>query len=540
MAKGCVKHTFFVRRRAYRPRLCRGRYVLRYMLSFADAVRLETLKRIRRHEAYARWVFDENRRRDRRVAPGQIAEHVQLLRPSDWGLAPGFDPYLVRANYKAVAHAIRSAVRDRTYAPRSPTLFQVPKNGGMRDVSLFQVADNALSRMVYRRLVQKNQSVMSARSYAYRSDLTTHDCLQFIRSEWRPNQRLFIAEYDFSDYFGSIRHEHILRTISDQGFLITDGEMAVIEAFLAAPLPVRDRYDENGGIPRERGIPQGTSISLFLANLAASPLDRALERLGVGFVRYADDTIIWSADYAQICRAVEELHTESELIGARLNLEKSKGIRLLVEPGAKAEIKKAEKTDFVGYSLGLKRMAISKKSVASIKTRLSDLAFENLLRRPLDGTQDPTRFSLIDKDYLVFILQARRYLYGDLSEKDLRRYLRGGTRMRRFKGLMAFYPLVDDLDQLTDLDRWLSTMAWLTLRKRARLLSAQGITLAPPHGLDRESLIRFTGQSATTGRPLDLRLPSFRRIAELVRNAAEVYGPNQVAQGGIGYYGRNQ
>jgi len=43
-----------------------------------------------------------------------------------------------------------------------------------------------------------------------------------------------------------------------------------------------------GSPRRERGIPQGTSISLFLANVAPWDLDRSLERLGVSFVRYAD------------------------------------------------------------------------------------------------------------------------------------------------------------------------------------------------------------------------------------------------------------
>ncbi len=36
-------------------------------------------------------------------------------------------------------------------------------------------------------------------------------------------------------------------------------------------------------MPRLKGFPLGTSVSLFVANLAAYPLDHMLERLGVGF-----------------------------------------------------------------------------------------------------------------------------------------------------------------------------------------------------------------------------------------------------------------
>jgi hypothetical protein len=64
---------------------------------------------------------------------------------------------------------------------------------------------------------------------------------------------------------------------------------------LAAPTLEQSKYTTSyKPLSQGFGIPQGTSISLFLANVAAYALDRRLETLGVGFVRYADDTIIWS------------------------------------------------------------------------------------------------------------------------------------------------------------------------------------------------------------------------------------------------------
>ena len=159
------------------------------------------------------------------------------------------------------------------------------------------------------------------------------DAIQYASTELRGIPRAFIAEYDFSKFFDNISHDYLWRVISDQNFLLTPTEEAVVRAILAAPSLPAGSYVKSGGPPRDRGVPQGTSVSLFLANIAAWELDRALERLGVSFVRYADDTLIWSADYAQTCRAAEALHVMSERIGAPLNFKKSGGIRLLTASG---------------------------------------------------------------------------------------------------------------------------------------------------------------------------------------------------------------
>src|SRR5690606_14633627 len=148
---------------------------------------------------------------------------------------------------------------------------------------------------------------------AYRDDLSLYDAIAHIQSEFYGRQRIFIAEYDFSDYFGSISHEHIRNTMRDIGFMMTDLERRILEAFLVAPLPTVGGHGP--AIQRTVGVPQGTSVSLLLANVAAAPLDRALEGLGAGFVRYADDTLIWSRDYESICRAVEALHAAAADIG---------------------------------------------------------------------------------------------------------------------------------------------------------------------------------------------------------------------------------
>jgi RNA-directed DNA polymerase len=318
--------------------------------SLQETITAEALKLIRRHERYAQLLAEEIERRRRRTTARVPA--LQVMRPEHWSLAPAFNPYLVRARAQTISHAIKERLAARTYAPLPPVGYRVPKKGGgERLVAVFPVADNAVSQSYFKSLLRKNHPRLSSRSYAYREDLTVHDAIQYIQAEFGPRQRLFIAEYDFRDYFNSIGHDYLFQLLDEQRFLITQREMHVIKAFLAAPEPQAMQDYTLSAPPRKRGVPQGTSISLFLANVAAAPLDRSLERLGVGFVRYADDTLIWSNDYGRICEAVDQLHETSKAIGSEVNLAKSEGVRLLVQRGARAELVSTTHVNFVGYKI---------------------------------------------------------------------------------------------------------------------------------------------------------------------------------------------
>jgi RNA-directed DNA polymerase len=499
-------------------------------MNLERAIDEEARKLIRRFENYARQLADEDRRRRRRTT--RSITPLQIKRPNYWSLDKGFDRYFARARANCIAHSIERKIAARSYAPHSPYQHFVPKKGGgQREVCVFQVADSAVSRVFYEALIAKNRARMSSRAYAYRDDITAQDAIQYIAAELSGQTRVFVAEYDFSKYFDNISHEYLRSVLRDRQFLFTKVEMAVVEGFLrAVPLP-ESKYKSNTGLVRERGIPQGTSISLFLANIAAWELDRSLERLGVSFVRYADDTLIWSTDYAQLCRAVDTLHTMADRIGSPINVEKSGGIRLLVPPGAPSEIKHVAVIEYLGHRISSRSVGIKDRLAQRIKARVNQLLYFNLIKEPEAGTQNPTRLQRVDRDYVTFVWQLRRYLYGDINERRLRRFQARGIPRRRFRGVMSYFPLIDDDQQLRQLDAWLVCSTCLALRKRARLLQKCGYrTLPDPHGLPFGALPGYMRKSQTTGGSLDLRLPSFRRIASVIRTAARQYGTTSIAR----------
>ena len=460
---------------------------------------------------------------------------MPLRRPAHWSVDPGFDPYLTRSRSKRVSHSVRAALAARAYQPRHPYAFEVPKDdGGSRNVCIYQVADSAVSKMLFEGILKKNLPILSARAYAYRKDLSAQDAIQYVKSEFTARTRLYVAEYDFSKYFDTISHDHIHRVLADH-FLLTAVERTAVEGFLRVAPSEASGYTSTDGPVREAGIPQGTSISLFLANVAAWELDRSLEGQGVGFVRYADDTLIWSSDYSRICSAVDILHNHAEAIGVTVNSAKSPGIRLLVPPGGVGEIATTHHVDYLGHRVGTDGVRIKPAAEDRLRHRVDQLIFNSLLREPISGTQNRSRLPAhVDRDYVSAIAQLRRYLYGDLSEKALRHYQNRGAPLRRFKGVMSAYPLLDDTDALGKLDEWILDRLWLAVRKRGRLLRAGGFSNLPtPHGLDRSDLRSLSAKSATTGERIDLALPSVRRIASVIADAASRYGPALVGKASV-------
>ncbi|WP_181127384.1 reverse transcriptase domain-containing protein [Rathayibacter sp. AY1F9] len=406
-------------------------------------------------------------------------------------------------------------------------------SGGSRTVSIFQIVDSVISREIFKSLSSKNRALMSARSYAYRDDLSTHDAIQYISSEFRTAERLFIAEYDFSSYFDSISHDHLWNVLEEQEFLMTKLEREVIRAFLDVAAEEEASYGKHPRRSRGQfGVPQGTSLSLFLANVAAWHMDRSLEKLGVGFVRYADDTLIWSQDYGQINAAVNVLKRESLRIGASMNAKKSEGVRLFAEPGQRSEIRSTDTVSFVGYRFTRNGVGLNRAVEVRIKRRLEYLVWSNLLQALQQGTFSKGRVAPpIDRDYIVLLGQIRRYLYGHYSETKVRELERGAAKRVRFPGILSYFPLASDQTQLAALDGWLASTILQAMKKRADLLKSTGVSSLPhPHGLSKQDLIGATG-SRTDGTLVDLRIPSISRFVSILRRAANAFGANAVGRG---------
>lgn len=457
----------------------------------------ESEKLISRYHLYHNNLHKEYRRNKKRF--GTAKKNVK--KPNYWSIDKKFNPFYVRRNAKSIAKSIVKNIINKTYKPNEPFIKDIPKeSGGFRKVTIYQIHDAAVSKLYYYSLLQKNKHRFSSFSYAYRHDRNVHFAIQDIWIDISESSRTFIAEFDFSNFFGSISHDYLKNQFTKNGFLVSEEEKFIINSFL-----------EN----TEEGIPQGTSISLFLANLVCWNLDKDFEKEGLKFARYADDTIIWSPDYSKICNAFSIINKFSNNTGIKINPKKSDGISLLTGKNLPAELANAKYfVDFLGYSIHIDKVSIKENSVKKIKKQISYLLYKNLIlplrNLPLRNIIIPNR----DKDdgFITAIMQIRRYLYGGLTDEYLINFLQGKTKRIHFKGIMSFYPLVTDEEQLKELDGWLLSTIYRSLKLRNKLLYSQGHNVSSffPFNLTRERLLNeCRTKKIPTSKFNLLKIPSF-------------------------------
>lgn len=361
----------------------------------------EAQKLIDRYHAYHNFLHLEHKRNKERVLD---APDKEVKTPDYWRIDPKFNPFYVRKRRKSIARSIAKKLTDGTYHPRRPFEKKIDKpGGGTRTLSIYQLPDVAVSRIFYERLLEKNQHRFSSFSYAYRNDRNVHFAIQDISVDLSLDARAFVAEFDFSDFFGSISHEYLRKQFDTNGFYVSEQERIVIDAFLG---------------DREKGIPQGTSISLFLANLVCWRLDKSLEALGVKFARYADDTVIWSSSYQKVCDAFALINDFSSSAGVKINAKKSEGISLLTRKGLPSELNSTKNSiEFLGYAISVDAVSIKASSVEKIQKQVSYILYKNLIQplkgSVLKGLKIPSNNK--DEALLTAMLQIRRYLYGGLT-----------------------------------------------------------------------------------------------------------------------------
>lgn len=471
-------------------------------------IEIEAKKHSERYHSYHNSLHIEHERNKKRF--GDEYRIKEVKKPYVWSIDKKFNPFYVLKNLDRISEVISKKIIDGTYVPHNPYIHQIPKsNGKTRTITIYQIPDAAVSNYLYNRLLSKNKHRLSSLSYAYRNDKNVHFAIQDIGLELQTRARLFISEFDFSDFFGSIDHIYLYEQLHKNGFMVSEFEINLIKGFL-------DRLD--------RGIPQGTSISLFLANIVCWSLDKKLESEGLRFARYADDTVIWSSSYSKICKSFDIISEFSLEAGIEINADKSDGINLMVRPGLPSEFSSVkEHIEFLGYKLSLDNISIKEESVNKIKKQISYLLYKNLIK-PISGYE--LRSIIVpnnnaDPAFATALMQIRRYLYGNLSEAKLKSFLNGKYKRIRFKGIMSFYPLIDDVEQLKELDGWLVSTIYNSLKLREKLFRQKGINTVSndfPFNVRKEDLINRCRYTPYRGRKGLHEIPSFLRIYQGIQN----------------------
>ncbi|WP_068475053.1 reverse transcriptase domain-containing protein [Saccharicrinis aurantiacus] len=458
------------------------------------------------HQTYHNYLHLNYLRNCRRV---KDAPPKEIKVPEEWSVDKKFNPFYVLKHKDKIAKSIALKLLNKTYEPNKPFVKEIPKKGGgKRTINIYQIPDSAVSDRFYYNLLSKNKHRFSSLSYAYRNDRNIHFGIQDIAHELTSTPRIYVAEFDFSDFFGSINHEYLFKQLEQNSFLVSDLEMHVIQSFLK---------------PFDKGIPLGTSISLFLANVACWNLDRKFEDAGIRFARYADDTIIWSRHYSKISAAFDIIVDFSKQTGIKVNYNKSDGISLLQQSGLRSELHNSKSfVEFLGYRISCENVGIKEDAVHKIKKQVSYLLYRNLIQpiqaRPFKAMNIPANG--LDKDFITALMQVRRYLYGNMTEITLKKYLNGTYKRLSFKGIMSFYPLITDEKQMVELDKWFLSTVLNTLNKRKKILITHNSNFNVnqfPFDCDKNDLIEKCRTTPIYGKKGLIELPSFMRIYKALK-----------------------
>ena len=217
--------------------------------------------------------------------------------------------------YDFARHTPKNAIRLHRLLRRQDFHFregievQYNFNRKHRTIYLFPWEERIVDVLLYNMLNRYFHSAFSNHSYAYRHrDFGVDFCQRNIRkSLTRMGNCVYGFKRDIKDYFPSIDHEILIEALK---------EWVEPDDYLFELLTQRITYKvktDDGERIAERGVPFGTAIACFFANLYLTPLDNKMNAIkGLSYFRYADDMLVFSPDRDKALEAMEIFDTSLE------------------------------------------------------------------------------------------------------------------------------------------------------------------------------------------------------------------------------------
>lgn len=442
-----------------------------------------------------------------------------------------FDPVYCARNANFLAKTIWHKVMQKQYEPTPAINYLIPKpDGSKRSIMAFSIPDSALANVVLRRTRERNVKRLSPSSYAYHPDKNVFDAILALH-EFEHDGKLFAVQIDFEKYFDSIPSRYLSEKINDaRKISLTPHEKHIFERFLHHRYAQINDYRNGAFSRRFIGTPQGSSVSLILANLANHDLDVLLAAEAGKFVRFADDVVALCSDYEQSQKLEKCFADHCRNSGLKINKTKSPGIAIISEE--QEELRTYPHFDYLGYRFTSSGLTVPEKVVRRIKSRVARLINIYLLQYLNDG-YNPSRAAIsphrYDWDLLGLIYELRNSLYGGLSEINLHDFIHNGIRLRGMKGMMGFYCLLDDAEELRQIDGWMLSAVRRAMVKRNLILESRFSNRCPTPNNAELATGNWLDLSAWHGTQLpEARMPSLVRGWRAARKHYFTFGLEQV------------
>ena len=249
-----------------------------------------------------------------------------------------FESDLARNLYK-----IWNRMSSGSYFPPPVRAVAIPKaGGGVRTLGVPTVADRVAQTVVASVLEARVEAIFHPDSYGYRPGRSALDAVAVCRQRcWKTG---WVLDVDIRKFFDSVDHDLMLKAVRAH----TDLQWVVlyVQRWLSAPL----RRPDGTLQARDRGTPQGSSVSPVLANLFLHyAFDAWMQREfpGVAFERYVDDVVVHCVSKAQARLLRDRIGARLDSVGLSLHPDKTKIVCCRTGKGPRS--KELASFTFLGY-----------------------------------------------------------------------------------------------------------------------------------------------------------------------------------------------
>lgn len=269
-----------------------------------------------------------------------------------------FMPYFIEHEEE-----IRKSVLEGKYKPQPTRRVEIPKEDGtMRKLGIPTVLDRVIQQSIAQVLSPIYEPQFSENSFGFRPNRSQHKA---IRKAQKYIQEGYIEgiSIDLEKYFDTVNHSKLIQILSET---IKDGRViSLIHKYLNAGVMNEEVYEAT-----EEGFAQGGNISPLLSNIMLDVLDKELERRGLRFVRFADDTIIFVKSRKSAERVSEGI---TEFIEKKLKLKVNQD---------KTKVGKATQMKYLGFSFYIAsgrnvRIRIHPISIKKMENRIREITKRN-------------------------------------------------------------------------------------------------------------------------------------------------------------------